>query len=115
VAAVAHRLVILHRDVLALLRFHPLIEVGDHVRLLVHDEDISAKVEDLFRHVRVDAVHERDHGDHRRNADHHPEQRQDGAELVRPQRLQGDLGSFKVHGNREGVLTYSLSIRSLAT
>src|ERR1035441_7607027 len=54
-------------------------------------EDVRAQMEDFFGHVAIDAVDERDHGNHRGNSDHHAEQGKRGAQFVRPQRQERDL------------------------
>src|SRR5436309_13320424 len=80
-AALKHGLVVLHREVLALLTFEQLIDVGDHRGHLTNDENIRAEIKDLLRYVSVDAIDERDHGDDCRHADHDTEQRQGRAQL----------------------------------
>ena len=63
----------------------------------------APEVEDLLRYVAVDAVDERHHRDDRRHADHHTQQREHGAQLVRPQRQQGDAdGLSDVHASLLG-------------
>ncbi len=61
---------------------------------LADDEDVRAEVEDLLGDIGVDSADESDHGDDRRDADDDAEQGEDGAQLVRPQRLQGKPDSF---------------------
>ena len=95
-ARLLHRQKVLVANVFALLALQVLIHVGDHVRRLGDDEDVRAKIEDLLRHIAIDAVDERFHGNHRRHRDHHPQQGQHAAQLVGPQRLQSNPDGFHV-------------------
>ena len=94
-AGLEHRLVVLHGQVFALLAFEKLVNVGDDGSHFADDENISAQIEDLLRHVAVDSVDEGDHGDHGSHADHHAQQGQGRAKLVRPQRQERDADGFK--------------------
>src|SRR6202044_618313 len=64
-------------------------------RHLGDDEDVGAQIENLMRHVIVDPGNESHHCDHGSNTDHHSEQRQHRAQLVRPQRLQRNANGFE--------------------
>jgi len=83
-ASLEHGAVVLHGQVLALHAFHVLIEVGDDGRHLTDNENVRPQIEDLLRHIAVDAVDEGNDGDDRRDADDHAQQREDRAQLIGP-------------------------------
>ena len=80
---------------LCALAVEKLVDVGDHGRDFADDENVRAEVENFLRHVAIDAVDESDYGNNRSHADHDAQQRQRGAQLVRPQRLQRDADGFE--------------------
>ena len=93
-ALALHRVVLVNRDDLALLKLHVVVVAGDDRRLLGDGEDVGALLVDLGGDVDLRAVDERHDGDQRGDADDHAEQREHGAQLVRPERLEGDPECF---------------------
>src|SRR5581483_11860177 len=87
-------LVILHREVLALLPLEQLVHIGNHGRDFADDKNVSAEIEYFFGDIRVDPVHERDNRDDSSNPDNYTQQRQDRTKLVSPERLQSDSNGF---------------------
>jgi hypothetical protein len=69
----------------ALLEGQPVVHIGNDGGLLGEAKDVGAKTEDARGHVLVRAVDEADEGDHGAAADDHTDERQDAAQLVRPQ------------------------------
>ena len=97
-AKIANGLVIVPEDLLAFLELHEVVHVGHDGWLLGQAENIRAEVEDFGGHVLVRAVDQADHGDHGGDADDHAEQREDAAQLVRPETRGGDLyGLGEIH------------------
>ena len=89
-----HGAELLQRDDLALLVLQVLLVAGGESRFLRDGEDVRALVVDLGGNVDVRAVDQRDDGDDRRNADDHANEREHGAHLVGPERLQRHSESF---------------------
>ncbi len=107
-AVVAHRPVVLDAQDLALLVAKVVVGGEDHARHARYGKHVGAIAGELGGHVAVGAVHQRDDHDHRGHAHHHPDQRQNGAQLVRPQRLQREF-----EGLLSGmVLLYDTATRS---
>ena len=73
-------------------------------------EDVRAVAGELGGDKRVGTIDQRDHCNHRRHTDHHAQQREHSAELVGPERLQGEPECFfGFHGEDSG-----LSVRNAA-
>ena len=72
-AARRYSLIVLHVEVFALFALQVVIHVGDGGGNFEDEENIRAQVEDLLRHVIVDAGDEGDHSDHGSHSDHYAE------------------------------------------
>ena len=94
VAAVSHRLVIFETQDLALLITEVVLGVEDHAGHPRHGKHIRAMVCELGRHIPVGPVHQGNHHDHRCHPHHHANQRENGAQLVRPERLEREFDGF---------------------
>src|SRR5580658_7364278 len=116
-AGVCHSLVVLYRQVLALLSLQEVVHVGDGGRNFEDQENVRTQIEYLLGHVVVDTGDEGDDGDNGSHSDDDAEQRQHRAQLVHPQRLQSDSNGFSdVHGTGFGLRQErSLSIARLRT
>src|SRR5436853_7933086 len=91
-------LIVVHSQILALLAFEKLVDVGDDGTDFADDENVSAEIKDLLCHVSIDAVDKRNHSDDSRYANHHSKQGEDRHPFIRPQRLQGYAGGYsEVH------------------
>jgi hypothetical protein len=86
--------VVVDGDDLALLVRHVVGVAGDDGGLLGDGEDVGALLVDLGGDVNLRAVDEGHDGDERGDADDHAEQREHGAQLVRPEGLEGDAECF---------------------
>src|SRR5712671_4067190 len=104
VAFLEDGLVIVHSQILALLAFEKLVDVGDDGTDFADDENVSAEIKYLLCHVSIDAVDKRNHSDDSRYANHHSKQGEDRPQFIRPQRLQSDADGFSdVHDSGFGI------------
>ena len=93
------RPVIVVGDVFALLKLDILFDRDEGLRHPADGDHRRAIGVDLRRDKLLGAVGQRDHHDDRSHADDDPEQREDAAHLVGPQRLQREFeGLFEGHG-----------------
>jgi hypothetical protein len=90
-AVVAHRVIVLDEQLLALLVLEILLGGEDHSGHLAHRKDVSAVADELGGNVGVGAVDQGDDHDERGHGHHHAQQRKDGAHLVGPQGLQREF------------------------
>jgi hypothetical protein len=98
-AGFEHRLIVLEHQILALLRQQKMLRIGFDRRHLRDDEHVGAEIENFRGHVILNAGYESHHRDHGGDANHDAEQREHGAQLVRPQRTQRNANGFSdVHG-----------------
>ena len=92
-------LVILEGEVLALFGEQEMLDVGLNGRHFRDDENVGTEVENFRGDVVLNAGDEGHHGNYGGDADHDAEQREHGAQLIRPQRAQRDSDGFgDVHG-----------------
>src|SRR5208337_4943499 len=104
--------VVLHGQVLALFTFEVFVDVGNGRGILENNENVGSEIENLRRDITVDAVDERDHGNHRGHSDHHAEQGKRRAQFVRPQRQERDLDRLgNIHRLRSQVSGLRLAPR----
>src|SRR5207244_12673656 len=91
-------LIVLRGEVLALLTFQQLIDVRDHRADFADEEHVRPQIENLFRDIAIDPIHERHHRNYRSHADYYAKQRENGAQLIRPQGLQRNTnGFYEIH------------------
>ena len=70
-------LIVVHSQILALLAFEKLVDVGDDGTDFTDDENVSAQIKDLLCHVSIDAVDKGNHSDDGGYSNYHSEQGQD--------------------------------------
>ena len=100
-AEFADRKVVVVGNPLALLKFEIVVDVGNDRGSLRDAEDIRAEAEDSGGDILVRAVDQADYGDDGGHANHHSDEGQDTAQLVRPEAASGNRhGLLEVHCGR---------------
>src|SRR5262249_61239445 len=84
VAATPDRLEILIRDSLALMKFNPVLNIGDDRRRFSQGKYVGAQAENACGDVLISTVDKADDGDDRSDSDDHADQRKGAAQLMRP-------------------------------
>jgi len=105
-AGIVDGFVVVEANLPSLLGFLILVDVGDDDGAAAYEKHVRAEVEHFLSHVAIQAVDDADHGDNRHDPYHDAQERQDAAELVRPQAACGNAHRFaQLHGGFAGHCT----------